>query len=68
MYTVEYYSATERNTLESVLPRWMTLPFFLAAHPTPGSLDLTERGGVARSYMTSGGGLRIWREPGMGGC
>lgn len=34
---------------------WMALPFFSAAHPTPGSLDLTERGGAARPYMPSGG-------------
>ena len=25
IYTVEYYSATERNTFESVLMRWMNL-------------------------------------------
>lgn len=73
MYPVEYYSAMEGNTLESGLPRWMALPFFSAAHPTPGSLDLTERGGAARPYMPSGGGSGSggslgWGDAEAGGC
>ena len=41
LYTMEYYSATKRNTLESVLMRWMNLEPIIQSEVSQRKINIT---------------------------